>query len=60
MTPFSPAYTPVIDHRELRHNKSRPQTKNAYDTGTARERMAARYLPKVPQPVKNITKPSQI
>lgn len=60
MTPFHPSYTPVLSTAGLKPGRNGGPKPNPYDSDNARVRMNGRYLPKQQQPVKNITKPSQI
>jgi hypothetical protein len=60
MSPFSPAYTPVLSVRDLKPGRNGGPKPNPYDSDNARVRMNGSYLPKQEQPVKNITKPSQM
>lgn len=60
MSPFSPDYTPGLSTAGLKPGKNGGPKPNPYDSDNARVRMNGRYLPKQEQPVKNITKPSQI
>ena len=45
MTPFSPAYQPVIKTEEVKATKAPKAKPNVFDSGTAAERMARHAQP---------------